>query len=229
MINSVCASLDTLVELFSTRYLSVIPFSAGPDLWSGSHVTAVLPEPPLVEVRADVQNEAALLFKKYQAKLQKEADKEQKQARLAARGAYMSAVGDSIAPVLMFLSGLLQGDAECTSLNDLAVRCGSDGSNTLSLVITDGVDDCGALSRESVEKPEGNSVTVVFLVPTKRDRQKHGEYGELLKARSEALKVLLPSAIILPGYMSSRLDSWLSEIVQKRKGTVGSDWEDLDG
>ena len=224
----VCAALDTLVEIFSARYVSVIPFSAGPDLWSGSHVTAVLPEPPVIEVRADVQNEAALLFRKYQAKLQKEAEEEKKRARLNARGAYVRAVRDSVAPVSMFLAGLRQGDAECTSLNDLAVRCGSDGSNTLSLVITDGVDDCGMLSHESVEEAEGTSITVFFLVPTKRDSQRHGEYGELLKARGEALRRLLPSAIVLPSYMSSRLDSWLGEIVQKRMDTAGSDWEDLD-
>jgi hypothetical protein len=215
-------SLPNLTCSLGVSRVSLLFFAAGIDLWSSPVVSTGLPEPPSVQKQEPDLGEAQRIFKKLRQKKEREAQERFAKQWERQHEIYPRAVRDSLAPVLERLDGLHQSESDCTSVNDFALRCASGKGRTLNIGITDGVQDCGHLSSVSVEKGEDIPLTVVFLVPTNGDCQAPGGYGEKFQARAEALRRLLPSAIILPGYASASFETLLQLIMQKKNQVSGA-------
>ncbi len=205
-LDQIMDSLPTLIRAFKITHISVIAFSSGVDLWSSAHPVVILPSPPVMESGNIRGNEAALIFKQYREALQQEANDRLQSDWENQYQLYLSELSDSLANVALLLQKLRKGKGNCTSLVDLARRCRVEGPEVLSLVVTDGLDDCPISELEAIRG--ANTHIVIYLVPSKKD-QAHGSYGRVLHERIEKLKQLMPNAYVIPSYMVTRGFGWL--------------------
>lgn len=212
---SVVSLLGTqLVELaidVGARDVGLLPWAGSGDVLKSARWVR-LPARPVIPVTVVQFTEGESIFKGPQELLK---------ARVASLTAARTAAADScfreqirvaLGPLRSALASSAQGNASVTDVTGALLRCSHESAGTLTLLVTDAVQE-GVEPLHRVPEPRTGNCTIVVLAPT---REHGGDTASSQEARTQWLHEIAPWVRVLRSFeLSSTPDEWLLPLLRE--------------